>query len=143
MGLVPIRHFEIQDASSRVRSVLPGWKPAKLKTRAAYRKALKAFLQKSLEGFPFSSEREIAGVVSDITLSEEVLIEIQKDLKTKKDYDTLVKRLDTFKDWGAVILVILVGSVSPVFAAKLDDHVNFLNNDLEWTDHKDIVILRK
>lgn len=143
MGLVPIRKFEIQDASSRVRSVLPGWKPSKGKSRRACARELREFLTTALEGFPVSEGREIGGMVSDLTLADEVLIEIHKDLATPRSYAQLIKRLDAFKDWGAVILVVLLGTVAPGLRRKLDDHINFLNNDLEWTDHKDIVILRK
>jgi len=143
MGLVPIRGFEIQDASARVRSVLPAWKPGKAATRAAAAKKLRAYLAESLEGYPVSCGREITGVKSDLTVAEEVLVEFQIGFRTSRDYEKLVKRLDTFKHWGAVILVILLGPASAPWLKKLDDHVNFLNNDLEWTNHKDIVILRK
>lgn len=143
MGLVPFRGFEIHDTASRVRDVLPQWRPRNLSTREGYLKSLHAFLEKSLAGPPLYVNKDLENFKADLVVAEEVVVRIQTGLTTEKMYKDAVEYLKNFKYWKGVMLMILVGEVKEKFAGRLDDFINQINNDLEFMSNQAIVIIRR
>jgi len=143
MGLVPFRGFEIHDSASRVRDVMPAWKPGKLEKQCDYVKSLENFLKKELDGPAVYSEKNLGDFVADLVIAEEVVIKIQQGLTTAVQLKTIQDYIKNFKYWKGVMLIILVDSVDDAYLEKLDDEINQINNDLEFTSNQAIVVMRR
>lgn len=143
MGLVPFRGFEIHDTASRVRDVLPQWRPRNLSTHEAYLKSLFAFLEKSLAGPPLYLKKDLGNFKADLVVAEEVVVRIQNGLSTEKMFKDAVAYLNNFKYWKGVMMMILVGEVKEKYASQLDDFINQINNDFEFMSNQALVIIRR
>ena len=142
MGLAIMRGFEIQDTASRVRSVLPEWKPKNSGTRAQTIEDLHRFLKKSMEGYPLEKKIPTGQATADLVIAHQVILEPVLGLQSAKELDALLQRLASLNKWKGVVLAILLGPVKESLRAKLDDYVNSRNNDREFMSVREIIVTR-
>lgn len=141
MGLVPCRGFEVHDRASVVRSAMGSWKPSAKTSREDLIADLKVFLDKHMEGPTVKIKEKVGRIQPDLVISEEVIIYVfpNADKKIKE----ILKRIEDIRSWKAVLMLVLVGATSEKTLEQIDDLVNRINNDFEFTSHQAIVIVRK
>lgn len=141
MGLVPCRGFEVHDRASMVRSAMGPWKPKSTLTREDLIADLKSFLDKHMEGPVIKKHEKVGRIKPDLLISEEVIIYVFSN--PDKNIKEILKRIEDIQAWKAVLMLVLVGKTSDKTLEQIDDLVNRINNDFEFTSHQAIVIVRK
>jgi hypothetical protein len=141
MGLVPCRGFEVHDRASVVRSAMGAWKPSIKASRKDLIEDLKVFLDKHMEGPTVKVNEKVGRIQPDLLIAEEVIMYVfpKPDQKIKE----ILKRIEDIQSWKAVLMLVLVGATSDETLEQIDDLVNRINNDFEFTSHQAIVIVRK
>jgi len=110
--------------------ITDSWRPGVESNEAGYRDSLLTFLRGNVPS-DARVEREYRhqGTTTDLFLhwqghiwTDEIFIEIKRNLKSKPTYDRLIGQLETLKPTERKILVVLVGDTEPSFLGRLREH---------------------
>jgi hypothetical protein len=119
------------------------WKPKeKYSDENKYRDDLLDYLRKELnkkDNFSFlnqehvSVRKETGRSVSDISINRnQVGIELKKDLRKKRQIDTLIGQLDEYKRDFKDIIVVLVGDTNREAFEYCKDRISYMNKNTEF-----------
>ena len=106
------RTFQSWDALSEVMSVVESWMPAKSATEHAYERELGDFLVRELPCVDVTWKMDLMEFRADFVVADSVAVELKRDLDSFAEYDELLDRLKSMKDWHGWVIVLLVGKTN-------------------------------
>jgi hypothetical protein len=137
-GLVPV----FSDLVSK-------WKPAKLKTEAAYRNDLLALIRESVpDDAKVEKEFRHRGTTMDIWVgwkgmfsSDELAFELKVNLKKKTDFDRLIGQIEGLEPTKNKTLVVLIGETDGALLGRLKEKYAELLNPITGNEIKLAIVL--
>lgn len=105
------------------------WRPDNLPTEVKYRDSLLSFLRKNVpDDARLEREYRHGGTTADIYLSwkgvvfsDEVYVEIKRDLKQKTSYDRLVGQIEALDPGRRSVLLVLVGDTDKALLGRFTE----------------------